>query len=153
MNIPINIEILLRGNIVESERIEFKKGWNPTTIMRTITAFANDFENLGSGYIVVGIEEENGLPKRPVYGFPPEQFDKVQKEMIGYANLIRPPYFPRLSLAEIDGKHLLLIWVTAGSTRPYEVPSNVKAKKKDYEYYIRQYSNTEKETPSKNKSL
>ncbi|HDY76277.1 MAG TPA: transcriptional regulator, partial [Candidatus Marinimicrobia bacterium] len=142
MNIPINIETLLSGKVVESDRIEYKKGWNPAAIMRTIAAFANDFENLGSGYIVVGIEEENGMPKRPVYGFPQEQFDKVQKEMIGYCNLIRPPYFPRMALEEVDGKYVLLIWVTAGSNRPYEVPKNVKAKVKDYAFYIRQYSNT-----------
>ena len=81
MNIPINIETLLTGRIVESERVEFKKSWNPKMIMRTITAFANDFENLGRGYIVVGIEEENGLPKMPFYGFPKAQFDNVQKEL------------------------------------------------------------------------
>ena len=142
MNIPINIETLLAGKVVESERIEFKKGWNPTRIMRTVAAFANDFENLGSGYIVVGVEEENGMPKRPVYGFPPEQFDKVQKEMIGYSNLIYPPYFPRLSLEEVDGKHILLIWVTAGSHRPYEVPKDVLSKHKEKEYYIRKFSST-----------
>lgn len=50
MNIPINIETLLEGKVVETERIEFKKSWNPTATMRTISAFANDFENLGSGY-------------------------------------------------------------------------------------------------------
>ncbi|RKX17219.1 MAG: hypothetical protein DRP35_11320, partial [Candidatus Zixiibacteriota bacterium] len=101
MNIPINIEKLLSGTVVESERIEYKKGWNPKPIMQTVATFANDFENLGSGYIVIGIEEENGMPQRPVYGFPPKMFDKVQKEMIGYCNLIRPPYFPRLSLEKV----------------------------------------------------
>ena len=142
MNIPINIETLLTGKVVESERIEFKKGWNPSAIMRTVAAFANDFENLGSGYIVVGIEEDNGMPKRPVYGFPPEQFDQLQKEMIGYCNLIYPPYFPRLSLEEIDGKYVVLIWATAGSHRPYEVPKDILAKHKEKEYYIRKYSST-----------
>ncbi len=142
MNIPINIETLLAGKVVESERIEFKKGWNPKTIMRTVSAFANDFENLGSGYIVVGIDEDNGMPKRPVFGFSPEQFDRVQKEMLNYCNLIRPAYFPRLSLEEIDGKHVLLIWVTAGSNRPYESPKDVTSRNKEYVYYIRRYSNT-----------
>ncbi|PHS52814.1 MAG: transcriptional regulator [Lutibacter sp.] len=142
MNIPINIETLLAGKVVESERIEFKKGWNPATTMRTISAFANDFENLGSGYLVVGIEEENGMSKRPVFGFPPEQFDAVQKELLGYCNLIRPAYFPRVSLEEIDGKHVMLIWATAGSNRPYEAPKDVTARNKDYHYYIRRYSNT-----------
>ncbi len=144
MNIPINIETLLAGKVVESERVEYKKGWNPATIMRTVAAFANDFENLGSGYIVVGVEEKNGMPERPVFGFPQEQYDKVQKELIRYSNLIRPPYFPRLSLEEIDGKHILLIWVIAGSNRPYEVPKEIKSKSKEYEYYIRKYSNTVK---------
>lgn len=142
MSIPINIETLLSGSVVESERIEFKKGWNPSAVMRTVAAFANDFENLGSGYIVVGIEEEDGMAKRPVFGFPPEQFDTVQKNMLGYGNLMRPPYFPRLSLVEVDGKHVLLIWVTAGSNRPYEVPREITARIKDYQYYIRRYSST-----------
>jgi outer membrane lipoprotein-sorting protein len=44
MSIPINIEDLLSGKIVEGTRIEFKQGWNPPAIMRTICAFANDFE-------------------------------------------------------------------------------------------------------------
>lgn len=142
MNIPINIETLLAGKVVESERIEFKKSWNPKLIMRTISAFANDFENLGSGYLVIGIEEENGMPTRPVFGFPPEQFDAIQKELLNYCNLIRPAYFPRVSLEEIDGKHVILIWATAGSNRPYEAPRDVTAKNKDYYYYIRRYSNT-----------
>lgn len=29
MGLPINIDKLLRGNVVEWERIDFKKGWNP----------------------------------------------------------------------------------------------------------------------------
>lgn len=67
MSLPINIEDLLSGAVVEGERIEFKQGWNPGPIMRTVCAFANDFENLGSGYIVVGIEEVDGKPQRPVW--------------------------------------------------------------------------------------
>ena len=142
MNIPINIETLLEGQVVETERIEFKRSWNPATTMRTISAFANDFENLGSGYLVIGIEEQEGMPVRPVHGFPPNQFDAVQKELLGYCNLIRPAYFPRISLEKIDGKHVMLIWATAGSNRPYECPKDVAAKNKEYQYYIRRFSNT-----------
>ena len=153
MSIPLTIEKLLAGKVVESERLEFKRSWNPSAILRTITAFANDFENLGSGYIVVGIEEENGMPKRPVYGFESENFDKVQKEMLGYCNLIRPTYFPRLSLEAIDGKHVLLIWVNAGSNRPYEVPRDVTANTKDYQYYIRRFSSTVQANVEEKKEL
>lgn len=70
MLLPINIEDLLNQRKVESTRIEFKKGWNPVSIYHTICAFANDFDNLGGGYILVGVEEENGVAKRPVTGIP-----------------------------------------------------------------------------------
>ncbi len=77
--------------------------------MRTVCAFANDFENEGSGYIVVGVAEENGKPIRPVKGFDVNTFESIQKEMIGYANLIQPTYFPRLSMEDIDDKQVLVI--------------------------------------------
>ena len=56
MSIPINLEDLLHKRKIESNRIEFKKGWNPDKIYRTICAFANDFDNIGGGYIVIGVE-------------------------------------------------------------------------------------------------
>ena len=68
MAIPINIEDLLHKRKIESNRIEFKLGWNPDKIYRSICAFANDFDNIGGGYILVGVEEENGIAKRPVVG-------------------------------------------------------------------------------------
>ena len=42
MSLLINIEDLLSGEIVEGSRLELKEGWNPTAILRTICAFAND---------------------------------------------------------------------------------------------------------------
>ena len=45
MAIPTNIETLLKGNIVESARLEFKKNWNPESILHSICAFANDIDN------------------------------------------------------------------------------------------------------------
>ena len=32
MSIPINVNELLSGKVVEYERIEFKKGWNPSKL-------------------------------------------------------------------------------------------------------------------------
>ena len=142
MSLLVNIEELLSGAIIEGSRMELKEGWNPKSIMRTICAFANDFENEGSGYIIVGVAEENGKPIRPVKGFNPDDFETIQKEMIGYCNLIQPTYFPNLSLEEIDGRHILAIWVSAGTNRPYKVPEDVLSKHKIYHYRIRQYSST-----------
>ncbi|MCK5521042.1 MAG: putative DNA binding domain-containing protein, partial [Candidatus Marinimicrobia bacterium] len=151
MNILVSIENLLSGNFVEDTRMEFKKGWNPKAIMRSVCAFANDFENEGSGYIIIGVEEDNGKALRPVKGFNPNDYEKIQKELIGYCNLILPPYMPRLSLEEIDNKHVLVIWVPAGSNRPYKVPDDVLTKGKTNNFRIRQFSssvvpNSEQET-------
>lgn len=118
MSIPINLEDLLHKRKIESNRIEFKKGWNPDKIYRTICAFANDFDNIGGGYIVIGVEEENGIAKRPVCGVPIEELDKIQKEMIGFNNKIDPYYMPRVDVQEVDGKYVLFIWAPAGVNRP-----------------------------------
>ena len=137
MALPINIEELLNKRKIESNRIEFKKGWNPTDIYRTIGAFANDFDNLGGGYILVGIEETNGVSKRPVTGIPPESVDGILKQMVGYNNMIEPYYMPRTSIEEVDGKLILVIWVPSGVNRPYAVPLDVISKEKKLCYFIR----------------
>ena len=137
MALPINILDLINGRAVESERIEYKKGWNPGPIYRSICAFANDFDDIGGGYIIVGIEEENGRPLLPPAGLSGEELDGIQREMIQMNNLINPAYHPKISVEEIQGKHILVIWAFAGDNRPYEVPAEIKAKDKKYYYYIR----------------
>ena len=57
MALPINIEGLLSGRIIETERLEFKEGWNPEAVLHTMCAFANDVNNWGGGYIVIGVGE------------------------------------------------------------------------------------------------
>ena len=66
MELEIDVEDLLNKRKLESDRIEFKTGWNPDDIYHSVCAFANDYNNDGGGYIVVGVEEENGVAKRPV---------------------------------------------------------------------------------------
>ena len=138
MALPVNIEDLLNKKRVEGNRIEFKRGWNPDDIYHSISAFANDIDNLGGGYILVGVDQhENGVAKRPVCGVPVEQQDKIQKEMVAYNNMISPYYLPRTSIEQIDGKDVFVIWVPAGVNRPYAVPANVTSKIKKLTYYIR----------------
>ena len=142
MALPINIESLLSGSAVESNQLEYKEGWNPDTIYRSICAFANDFEDTGGGYIIVGVKEEHGHAVRPVLGVNPESIEQIEKAMVGYNNLIRPYYQPRLFIEEVDGKTILVIKVTAGERRPYKVPDRITAKQKDFNYYIRYNSSS-----------
>ena len=137
MALPINIEDLLSKQCIESNRIEFKKSWNPSKIYQSICAFANDFDNIGGGYILVGVEEVNGRAVRPVLGLPEAELDRIQREMVGYNNKIKPFYLPRPSIEEVDGKYILAIWVPAGQYRPYEVLENVTSSSSKSRWYIR----------------
>ena len=66
MALPINIEDLLGGLVVEGNRVEYKKGWNPDPIYRTICAFANDFDDTCGGYIVMA--EQNAASNLMIFG-------------------------------------------------------------------------------------
>ena len=67
MALPINIEDLLNKRKIEGTRIEFKKGWNPIDIYHSICAFANDFDNLGGGYVLVGVEQDTNGSARATF--------------------------------------------------------------------------------------
>ena len=95
MALPINVEDLLNKQRVESNRIEYKAGWNPDKIYHTICAFATDLENIGGGYILVGVEEENGVVKRPVKGLPEKDIDGILKDMVSYDAKISPYYMSK----------------------------------------------------------
>jgi ATP-dependent DNA helicase RecG len=153
MPLPINIHDLIAGRVVESDRIEYKKGWNPGAIYRSICAFANDFDDIGGGYIIIGVDEINGRPVLPVHGVDEDQIDAIQKEMIGYNNLINPSYHPRISIETINNKKIIIIWVLSGANRPYEVPDEIKSKEKKYNYYIRIMSNSVKANKEQREEL
>lgn len=117
--------------------------WNPAPIMRTLCAFANDFENLGGGYVVIGQDcDESGRPVFPPVGLNEDSLDRIQQELLQYCNLIYPPYFPILSVQEIERKKLIVLWAPGGQNRPYSVPRDVTAKQKEKHYFIRRYSST-----------
>ncbi len=92
--LPININDLINARTVEWERLEFKEGWNPEKTLHTMCAFANDVHNLGGGYIIIGVGEENGRPVVPPKGLKRNQVDKLQKEVIALGYKIQPYYHP-----------------------------------------------------------
>lgn len=154
MALEISIEALLNKEKIESNRIEFKEGWNPNDIYRSICAYANDFDNQGGGYILIGVKEENGVAVRPVLGVPEYLLDQIQKEMVGYDRKIIPAYSAKVSLEEVDGKRIMAIWVPTGTQRPYKVPDNVTGDKdKNPKTRIRSKSSSVVATPEQEKEL
>ena len=108
----------------------------------TICAFATDLENIGGGYILVGVEEENGIAKRPVKGLDENEIDRIMKEMVSYDAKISPSYLTKVSVEEVDGKTILAIWAPAGVNRPYSVTESVVARKSVPKFYVRSKSST-----------
>ena len=94
MALPINIAKLINDLTVENTRIEYKAEWNPEPILHSICAFANDIDNLGGGYIIIGISEDNGMPKFPIKGIKKNSIDHINKELLQLCNLIEPRYHP-----------------------------------------------------------
>lgn len=148
MALPVNIVDLIHQRVVESTRIEYKGDWNPEPIIHSITAFANDFDNLGGGYVVLGIEEKNGRPVIPIKGLNPDAIDAIQKDILNKCNFIEPRYIPIVEPAVIDGKDILVLWIPGGDDRPYKCPEKIytekSREKSEKAYYIRKLSNTVK---------
>ena len=133
--LPINIKDLLNGKPVEWERLEFKEGWNPLDVLHTICAFANDFHNLGGGYIIIGIKEDKGRPVLPPAGMDASQLDAIQKEILNLGfSAIQPYYHPIVVPFEIEGRHILVLWVLGGQTRPYKAKLSLAKESKEYGY-------------------
>jgi ATP-dependent DNA helicase RecG len=78
MALPVNISELVHGKVVEWERLEFKEGWNPEDVLHSVCAFANDMNNWGGGYIIIGIKAVEGIPQFPPKGLTLESIDRIQ---------------------------------------------------------------------------
>ena len=150
MGLPTSIETLLTGNVVEGARIEFKTSWMPEASLKTICAFANDIDNWGGGYIVLGVKENNGRPVLPVEGIPVSQIDEMMKDLLNKCNLIQPRYLPVVAPVEYQGKTLIVIWAPGGDVRPYSSPDTftyLKGKavsSKERTFFIRKMASTVK---------
>lgn len=153
MAIPTNIKTLLSGEVVEWARIEFKETWDAVASLKTICAFANDLDNWGGGYIVIGVEEANGRPVYPLKGVPVEKIDKYQKEIFAKCKLIRPAYTPIIGVESYQEKQFIVIWCPGGDNRPYSSPKTMNKDNKERSHYIRKASNTVEPSDDEEKDL
>lgn len=124
--LPVNLDDLLDCRTVESERVEFKRSWDPKTtgpqVLRTICAFANDHHNLNGGYVVIGVEERDGRAVLPPLGLAPETAEAAEKWIRGNCRRIDPDYQPVLSREWVDDRLILVAWAFASQVRPHRAP-------------------------------
>ncbi|MBR6090239.1 MAG: putative DNA binding domain-containing protein [Anaerolineaceae bacterium] len=142
MGIPTSIKTLLSGSAVEWARIEFKETWNPDASLKTICAFANDIDNWGGGYLVIGVEDNNGQPKYPLKGVPPDKIDSTLKDLLNKCNKIQPEYLPTMEVADYNEKKFIVVWAPGGYLRPYSSPKTMAKDEKVFIPYIRKMAST-----------
>lgn len=144
MALPININELLHGNTIEWDRIELKKGWNPEDIIHSLCAYANDINNWDGGYIIIGVEEENGKAKLLPIGLNVQELDAIQKKLIELAHKLSPVYIPVFQPYLINEKHILIVFAPSGDNRPYKAPISLSEKRTGRAMYIKRGSKTVK---------
>ena len=155
MALPINLENLINKKTIESERIEFKKGWNPDEVIHTICAFANDMNNWGGGYIILGIDDQNGLPILPPEGLKETEIDSIQKRLAEFCHLILPNYSPIIEPVLYQGKWIIVLGVPGGDNRPYKAPLSVTSEqgRKEFFHWVRKGPTTQRATIEDEKRL
>ncbi|NGZ05652.1 MAG: hypothetical protein G8237_04785 [Magnetococcales bacterium] len=138
--LPINLNDLLYLRHVESSRVEFKASWDEhvigSKVIRSICAFANDFQNLNGGYIIIGVAEQNGVSIMPPQGLTTVEVEAAQKWIRGRCQTIDPVYQPVLSPEQVDGRHILVIWAPGSQMRPHQAPESSE-RGAARRYYIR----------------
>ena len=142
MAIPINIENLIDENVVENVRVEYKSSFNPESIMKSICAFANDLDGYQGGYILIGIDTENGMPVKPIKGLNVKEIDKIQLDILEYCKkTITPNYVPVIETTKYKKANIIVLWIYPGDVRPYYVLDDVyKRKSKNKSCYVRKGS-------------
>ena len=86
MRLPINIEELLGGRAVEGDRIEYKTGWNPDAIYRSVCAFAN-----GSPRATIETDEERTYFLIDIPCHPEFMKETLSVEQIGVKGGVKEP--------------------------------------------------------------
>ena len=141
--LPINLNHLLYGRGVESERVEFKASWDERTtgpqVLRTICAFANDYHNLNGGYVVIGVREQAGRAVLPPRGLSADEVDKAQRWIRGNCNRLDPSYQPILSPETVEGHLILVVWAPASEVKPHRAPDAGSGQRR---YWVRLGSET-----------
>lgn len=141
---PFNLDDLVRQRTVEFGRVKYKATWDENTrpaILETISAFANDVHNLNGGYIVIGIAEEEGVPRLPPRGLDPVAMQTIQDQLHGDCQSgIEPAYHPICFPELLDGKHVLVVWCPGSDNRPHQARNHRRSGQRDY--FIRQNNRT-----------
>ena len=141
--LPINVADLLNGR-TESARLEFKASWDRQTtgvqVVKTICAFANDFQSLGGGYIVIGVAAPDSAGAKRVAGLSEQDLDDAQRWLRGRCRGdIKPAYTPVLSPEVVDGRNVLVVRVPGSQDGPHQAVADSRRDQREtrWRFWVR----------------
>jgi len=113
----VDLEWLARR---ESEQVEWKENVaDVADVVKTVVAFANDWSNLGGGYVVCGAREskdQHGFPRMLRPGLSASRFKEVEGRVVSACRThVDPPIVPRVEELPADdpGRRILVFLVPA----------------------------------------
>lgn len=121
-NFSVNLQRLL---VRESEQVEWKEDVaDIEDVVTTLSAFANDWSNLGGGYVVCGareIKDEHGFPAVEIRGLTANRLKEVEgKVLTGCRERISPSIAPLVEEVETDDPaRRVLVFVVAATARAH----------------------------------
>lgn len=125
MPIPFNIENLISLKKIESNRVQFLKSWDQLKILHWICAYANDYEELNGGFIIVGINKDTQNDIIEITGLTDEDIKNIKIEIPDLYEMINPKFNRSAEIRKYKNKFLLLINIPSGLKRPYKVPESL----------------------------
>ena len=122
---PYNID-LKEISQRESEKVEWKENGDDkniiTSIVKTITAFANDIANLGGGYVVCGakeIKDKYDFPKLVYTGLSANKLKEIEGKVLqhcrDYVSPSLAPLVQELNVPMDESRRILVFIVTTDS--------------------------------------
>lgn len=123
----------------ESDQVEWKENVaDISNVVKTITAFANDFANLGGGYVVCGARETqdaHGFQKLEKVGLSSRRFKEVEGRVISMCQThVDPPVAPRVEeLPSDDPSRRILIFIVPATQHAH----SYRTAKDSGKYYVR----------------
>jgi predicted HTH transcriptional regulator len=113
----------------ESEKVEWKENGDDKnivkSIVKTISAFANDLANIGGGYVVCGakeIKDEYGFPKICYKGFSSDQLKEIEGAVLSHCrDRVRPSLSPLVQELDnpADKTTRILVFIVTASPKAH----------------------------------
>ena len=113
----------------ESERVEWKENAaDIRELAKTAVAFANDYANLGGGYIVCGareIKDEYGFQKMLRVGLTSSRLKEVENKLLAILREnVNPPITPTIDEIPVDSEYRILVFIVPASQKLHSLTSN-----------------------------